>query len=65
LRGTVTWFNDKKGYGFIHGEDEKDYFLHFKELQMVGHKTVDEGDQVEFTPEKQAKGWAATKVSVL
>ena len=48
-RGTVKWFNDSKGYGFIQREDgEDDVFVHYSAIQMDGFKTLSEGQQVEF-----------------
>lgn len=48
MEGRVKWFDDRKGYGFILGEDGKDYFVHMSEIRMEGHKTLREGQQVEF-----------------
>ena len=48
MRGTVKWFNDKSGYGFITGEDGKDVFFHFSSIHMKGHKSLDADDMVEF-----------------
>jgi CspA family cold shock protein len=55
MNGTVKWFNDKKGFGFISGSDRKDYFVHFSAIEGSGHKTLGEGDEVEFTPATGAK----------
>ncbi|HOU28720.1 MAG TPA: cold shock domain-containing protein [Thermoleophilia bacterium] len=46
--GTVKWFNAAKGYGFISREDGDDLFVHFREIQMDGFRTLDEGDHVSF-----------------
>ena len=46
--GTVKWFNAAKGYGFISREDGDDLFVHFREIQMDGFRTLDEGDRVVF-----------------
>ena len=46
--GTVKWFNAAKGYGFISREDGDDLFVHFREIQEEGFKTLDEGQAVEF-----------------
>ena len=62
-QGKVKWFNDQKGYGFITGDDKNDYFLHFSEIQMEGHKTLHEGDSVNFDIEATEKGNKAVKVS--
>ena len=47
-KGTVKWFNNQKGYGFITAEDGKDVFVHFSGLNMEGFKTLEEGASVEF-----------------
>lgn len=62
LKGKVKWFNGQKGYGFITGDDTKDYFLHFSEIQMEGYKTLNEGDAVEFNTEPTEKGIKAIQV---
>ena len=46
--GTVKWFNESKGYGFIESEDGEDCFVHFSEIQSEGFKTLNEGQSVEF-----------------
>ena len=62
-QGKVKWFNDQKGYGFITWDDKNDYFLHFSEIQMEGHKTLHEGDSVSFDVEATEKGNKAVKVN--
>jgi CspA family cold shock protein len=47
-KGTVKWFNNAKGYGFISSEGKKDVFVHFKAIVAEGYKTLNEGDAVEF-----------------
>jgi CspA family cold shock protein len=59
--GIVKWFNDKKGFGFIQSEN-KEYFVHFKEVKADGFKSLKEGEKVQFTPESSAKGWVAKSV---
>lgn len=62
-RGTVKWFNDSKGYGFIEREDgEDDVFVHFSAIQMDGFKTLTEGQQVEFELATGNRGTHATNV---
>ena len=57
MQGRVKWFNDAKGYGFIAGEDGKDYFAHFSEIQgQQGRKTLQENQYVTFAPSIEAKG---------
>lgn len=59
--GTVKWFNDQKGYGFISSRGD-DYFVHFKEIQADGFKSLKEGDKVRFNPEQGNKGLVAKNV---
>ncbi|HHB92940.1 MAG: cold-shock protein [Candidatus Marithrix sp.] len=61
-RGTVKWFNDSKGFGFISPEDgSKDIFVHFSSIQKEGFKTLNEGQQVEYESTDGPKGPQATK----
>jgi CspA family cold shock protein len=61
--GTVKWFNDAKGFGFITPEDGgKDLFVHFSAIQGSGFKTLKEGDKVQFDVGQGAKGPSATNV---
>ncbi|MGD2128104.1 MAG: cold-shock protein [Lysobacterales bacterium] len=60
--GTVKWFNDAKGYGFISLEGERDVFVHFRSIQMEGRKTLKEGQQVQFTIGEGLKGPQAENV---
>lgn len=59
----MKWFNGTKGYGFITGEDGKDYFVHFSAINVDGFKTLDEGQAVTFTIENGQKGPQASNVS--
>ena len=61
-KGTVKWFNNQKGYGFISDEQGKDVFVHFSGLDMEGYKTLEEGQSVEFGVVDGAKGPQATHV---
>lgn len=64
--GTVKWFNDTKGYGFIAVDGEtKDVFVHFSQIQMDGHKKLVEGQRVEFDIAVTEKGQQAEAVVVL
>lgn len=60
--GTVKWFNDEKGYGFIARENERDVFVHFRNIVGEGRKTLREGQQVEFTIGEGQKGPQAENV---
>jgi CspA family cold shock protein len=63
--GTVKWFNEKKGYGFIESEDGTDVFVHHSGINATGFKTLHEGDRVTFDIEKGQKGPAAVTVTVV
>jgi len=64
--GTVKWFNATKGYGFIaRTNGSKDVFVHHSEIQGTGYKSLNEGEQVEFTVEQGPKGPQATNVVAL
>lgn len=63
LTGKVKWFNDQKGYGFI-VSDKVEYFVHFKEIQSNGFKTLKEGQTVTFNPTKSQKGHSAINVNI-
>jgi len=62
-QGTVKWFNDKKGFGFIVADTGKDVFVHHSAIEGEGYKTLKEGDKVEFEIVKGPKGDQATKVT--
>ena len=64
-KGTVKWFNNQKGYGFITAEDGKDVFVHFSGLNMEGFKTLEAGAAVEFDITDGAKGPQAVNVEVV
>jgi CspA family cold shock protein len=61
-RGRVKWFNESKGYGFIEREDGPDVFVHFSAIQGEGHKTLAEGQAVEFEIVEDTRGLRAEKV---
>ena len=62
-QGTVKWFNDKKGFGFIEpSTGGKDLFVHMSEIQMDGFKTLKEGQEVDYEEGTSEKGPCATKV---
>ena len=66
IQGTVKWFNEKKGFGFITRDDgEKDCFVHHSAIQGAGFKTLHEGERVEFEVVEGTKGPAAADVTKL
>ncbi|MBG97632.1 cold-shock protein [bacterium] len=63
VKGTVKWFNEKKGFGFISREDGGDVFVHFSDIQSDGFRTLAENQAVEFEITTDDKGERATNVS--
>ena len=63
-KGTVKWFNESKGFGFISQESGEDVFVHFRSIVGDGFKTLTEGQQVKFDIEQGDKGLSATNVTV-
>ena len=61
-QGTVKWFSNEKGYGFIEREGGEDVFVHWKAIAMEGYKSLTEGQRVEFEVEQGPKGLQATNV---
>ena len=64
-QGTVKWFNEEKGFGFIEVAGENDIFVHFSSIKKDGFKTLKEGAKVEFEVEDGARGPQAANVVVL
>jgi len=62
VQGTVKWFNNAKGYGFIQPQEGPDVFVHFSAIQGDGYRSLEEGEQVEFTIEQSPKGPQAVNV---
>lgn len=65
MTGTVKWFDSKKGYGFITGENGKEIFVHFTGIVSNGFKSLNEGQKVEFEVGSGAKGEQAVNVTVV
>ena len=63
--GTVKWFNEKKGFGFIEQDEGPDVFVHHTEINATGFKSLTEGDQVSFDVEQGPKGLRAVNVTVV
>lgn len=62
VKGTVKWFNESKGFGFIQQDSGPDVFAHFRQIASSGFKTLAEGQQVEFTVTQGAKGPQAENI---
>ncbi|MFT8314266.1 MAG: cold-shock protein [Clostridium sp.] len=65
MNGTVKWFNGEKGFGFITGEDGKDVFAHFSQINSDGYKSLEEGQKVSYDVVKGPKGPQAENITVL
>lgn len=65
VKGTVKWFNETKGFGFIQQESGPDVFAHFSEIASSGFKTLMEGQQVEFSVVQGQKGLNAVNITAL
>ncbi len=63
ILGTVKWFNNEKGYGFLSRENGPDVFVHYSAISGYGFRSLAEGQQVEFTVEQGPKGPQATNVT--
>ena len=60
--GTVKWFDNAKGFGFIVNDEGEDVFVHYRSIEGDGYKTLAEGQQVEYLQTKSEKGWQAAEV---
>jgi CspA family cold shock protein len=64
-KGTVKWFNERKGFGFLSREDGDDVFVHYSSIQSSGFKNLNEGQSVEFDVQDGPKGPQAVNVTVM
>jgi CspA family cold shock protein len=64
-KGTIKWFNNAKGYGFVGRDDAPDLFVHYSAIQHDGYKSLKEGDQIEFDIVQGAKGPQADQVVIV
>jgi cold shock protein len=62
MKGTVKWFNDSKGYGFIQRSEGEDVFVHFSAIEAEGFRTLSEGEEVEFEVRQSERGVQAANV---
>ena len=65
VKGTVKWFNESKGYGFLSQPEGDDIFVHYTAIQGTGFRTLKEGSEVEFVVENGPKGLQASNVVIL
>jgi len=65
MNGTVKWFNSDKGFGFITGEDGKDVFAHFSQINSDGYRTLDEGQAVSYEVAQGPKGPQAENITII
>lgn len=65
VKGTVKWFNESKGYGFLAQPEGDDIFVHYTAIQGNGFRTLKEGQEVEFNVERGPKGLQASNVTIL
>jgi CspA family cold shock protein len=65
MTGTVKWFNGEKGFGFIVGEDGKDVFAHFSQINADGYKSLDEGQRVSYNVVDGPKGAQAENITII
>jgi CspA family cold shock protein len=64
IKGTVKWFNERKGFGFLSQEDGDDVFVHYSSIQSSGFKSLTEGQSVQFDVQDGPKGLQAVNVTV-
>ncbi|AOY77836.1 cold-shock protein [Clostridium formicaceticum] len=65
MNGTVKWFNAEKGFGFITGEDGKDVFAHFSQINSSGYRSLEEGQKVSYNVVQGPKGPQAENITII
>ena len=65
MNGTVKWFNSEKGFGFITGDDGRDVFAHFSQINIDGFKTLEEGQKVSYEVAQGPKGPQAENINIV
>ena len=63
--GTVKWFNETKGFGFIQADNGEDVFAHFSQITAQGFKTLVEGQRVQFAVTQSQRGWQANNITCI
>lgn len=64
MKGKVKFFDEKRGFGFLLGDDNQDYFVHYSDLKMDGRRSLLDGESVQFEPSENEKGRLAKEVRV-
>ena len=62
-RGTVKWFDSRKGFGFVVGPQGQDVFVHYSKIEGDGYRVLEDGSEVTYDAEKTDRGWHATRVT--
>ena len=65
MEGTVAWFDDRKGFGFVKRPGERDVFVHYSQISAPGYRTLDEGDIIDFDVVESPKGLQAENVFIV
>ena len=64
MKGKVKFFDENRGFGFILGDDNRDYFVHYSDLKMDGRRSLLDGEIVEFEPSENEKGLLAKNITI-
>jgi cold shock protein len=65
IEGQVKWFDPRKGFGFIHGPQGQDIFVHYSVIQGEGFRVLKDGSTVQYDAQETGKGWKATRVALV